>query len=214
LHDTVVVLADGRRANKVELVTDEAQKVVPLRSNLSLAVSGAQIGTDLAEAALRASSAGSASGLRTQLADLAYQCASHVTELITPDTINEAHVKVGLLAGGFEGTKAFLVAGLFGTGMHRPDSVCVFAVQGTPQFIVLGGESAGAQDHFNERLSHVIKRVGDSGAANSELRAAILAAGYETVRYAAERDPSIGGRVQFRTLRLSHPEEMGYLGNL
>lgn len=211
LHDTVVMLADGRRSNKVELITDIAQKVVPLGADLSLAVSGAEIGTDLAEAVLRTSAAKSALDLESQLADLTLQCASHVMSLISPETRAQAHVKVGLLAGGFEGTRSFLVAGLYGTGMDRPDSVGVFAVKGAPQWIVLGGEAAGAQAHFQRCLTNVISSMGDSGAANSDLRAAILAAGYETVRYAAERDPTIGGRVQFRTLRRGQSEEAGFL---
>lgn len=211
LHDTVVVMADGRRSNSIEVITDSALKVVPLRDDLTLAVSGAQIGTDMAEAILRRSAARSALELRSQFANLALQCSSYVMGLITPETRAQAHVKVGLLAGGFEGTRSFLVAGLCGTGMARPDSVAVFAVQGSPQYIVLGGETAGAQEYFEERLRSVVGSMGDGGAANASLRASILAAGHETIRWAAERDASIGGKIQFRTLRLGQPEETGLL---
>ena len=70
LHDTVLMLADGRRANKIEVITDQATKIVALRDDLTLAVSGAEIGTDMAEATLRASAEMSAVGLKSQFDNL------------------------------------------------------------------------------------------------------------------------------------------------
>ena len=185
--------------------------MVPLRDNLTLAVSGAEIGTDMAEAELRRMAAASAPELAAQLAALAFGCASHVIALISPETLAQAHVKVGLLAGGFDAIGPFLVAGLFGTGMERPDSVVARGAQADPQFIVLGGEGLGAQGHFENGLVIAILGLGARGVDGAAVAPLVLKVGEETIRFAAERDRTIGGRIQYRVLRRGHPAEAGFL---
>jgi len=209
LHDTVLMLADGRRSDQHNVITDQSEKIFPLKGKISLAICGAEIGTDFALEKLRPSTAQTASALCSQLARLSLEGTSHVLRQITPETRSDAFVRVGLLAGGFENAQAFLVAGLFGTGMDSPSSVNVSAVKGAPQYIVIGGEEVGAQAVFGERLKQVIECMGDSGAEKPAVRSAILAIGNETILSVAEHDARVGGMVQFRTLRHGQPDEVG-----
>lgn len=211
LSDAVVLMADGRRANKVEVITDAAEKIVPLRDDLMLAVSGAEIGTDLATAELRRGAAASAAELVQQFNGLVLGCATHVMSLITPETRSQTHIKVGLLAAGFDTAGPFLAGALYGDGMQAAGSVLARPEANTPRYVVLGGEEVGAEGDFRQRLTRVVGQVLQPSAGGSNRWSPLLAAGAETIRLAAQRNSSIGGRIQYRVLQRGRSAQAGFL---
>jgi hypothetical protein len=212
LPEAVVLMADGRHANQVEIITDSAQKIFALGDRLALGVCGAVMGTDLAVEDLRRAQPGDLQALADRLSYLSQACARHVLSLVIPETQASAHIKVGLIAGGFEGNQAFLAGGLFGTGMASPDRQVRLATDCEPQAMVLGGEGVGANRFFLDRLTETLTQESRSGGLHSEAWvSAILAAGASTIRYASEHDRTIGGRRHFRILRRNGPEQSGAL---
>jgi hypothetical protein len=211
LHDTVVMMADGRRSNRLAVITDRAEKLTLLHKKLVLAVGGAEIGTEMAEEELRRNAATSATTLRSQLANVAFGCASHVMSLITPETYAQANVKVGLFTGGFDAQGCFLAAGLYGTGMQEPDSLLVRPSADAPQFIVHGGEGVGAQEHFKQGMVDLLPFLGSSNPDRLAVGRLLVGAAEKTVRFAAQRDPTVGGRIQYRVLHNLGLGEAGFL---
>lgn len=211
LRDAVLLMADGRRQNSIRVISDEAEKIVPLRANLMLGVSGAEIGTSIAAGALQQCAANEAGDLIEQMKGLAFDCANHVVSLIDPATRSQAHVKVGLLTAGFDSASAFIAGALYGDGMQSADSILVRPEWNAPQFSVVGGESVGAQADFHGRLSRVIDEVVQYPATNARALSVLISTAEATIRSAAQYDATIGGRIQYRVIQIGVAAQYGFL---
>lgn len=212
LHDAVVLMADGRRSSKaVTIETDTAEKVHLLRPRLMLAVSGAVLATNPAVRFLQSEGAHGASELRQQLVSLTLNGTRDVLELITAETRGQASFRVGLIAAGFDANGAFLVNGLFGTGMDSPWSDERRVQEGDIQMMVVGGEECNPTDNYISELKRVFQGWRDEPLSSPVGLQRILDAGRATVRYATERCADIGGRIQYRVIRANGYTEAGFL---
>lgn len=78
--------------------------------------------------------------------------------------------------------------------------------------MVLGGEGAGSSEYFIDRLTDELRLQVQSGQVDDEgWIAAILQAAALTVRYVAEHDTTVGGRISYRVLRRGQTEQGGNL---
>ncbi|OWQ47866.1 hypothetical protein CDL60_04520 [Roseateles noduli] len=212
LPDAIVMVADGRHSNSIEVVSDSAQKIFSLNESQILGVCGAVIGTEMAIAKLSQSAPSDAESLGNQLAYLSRVCAEHVIRLVTADTEGSKHLKVGLIAGGFSEGRSFLAGGLFGSGMVEPDRQVRYASSEEPQQMVLGGEEVGSVQYFIDRLTDELRLRVQSGPVDAEVWvAAIIRAAELTIRHVAEHDSTVGGRISYRVLRRKQAEESGNL---
>jgi hypothetical protein len=212
LQDAIVMVADGRHSNSVEVISDSAQKIFSLNEGQLLAVCGAVIGTEMAVAELARAAPVNAEDLGNQLAHLSRTSAEHVIRLVTPDTQGSTRLKVGLIAGGFSEGRSFLAGGLFGSGMVEPDRQVRFATAEEPQQMVLGGEEVGSVQYFIDRLTDELRLRIQSGPVNAEgWIAAILLAAAITIRHVAEHDATVGGRISYRVLHRGQAEQAGNL---
>lgn len=153
-----------------DLVVVMAEKIVPLRDNLALAVSGAKVAADMAEADLQKFAPALAPHVLSQLKRLAFAGASYVTS---------GEAKVALLAAGFDVHGAYIAAARYEAGMNQPEALLSRAL-GNVAFTVLGGEDAGTQARFAEKLSTMFPE-GKPAVERAGLPAALLNAGQETI---------------------------------
>jgi len=212
LHDSVLLVADGRRSDAYHVHTDQAEKVILLRDDVGLIVFGAEIGTDMAVSWISKPGAlpNHASDVAKQVADFAFAAGGYLLQLIIPEQRTMPNLKVGLVAGGIDTDGPYLAAGLYGSLMERPDSALVRGAHGVPQRIVLGGEQANAQGHFDCAALEVLRALGEHAADSEVLLPQLLLAAQDTVRYAETQDRTIGGRIQYRILRRGLPSETGF----
>ena len=177
---------------------DAGEEFVPLRDTLVLGVSGAKPGTDMAIADLRQYAPALARNLLSQLLRLSFACSTHAVAAGAP-------AKIGLLAAGFDAHGSFIAGALYDEGMGKPQSLMNRGIEGA-SFAVMGGEEAGAQAHFGEKLAGLFPN-GKHEADFEKLRASLLDAGQETIRLAA----ASGSRIDYRVMRRGQPAEAGTL---
>lgn len=201
LSDCVVMMADGRRAMSVAVRTDVAEKVLPLNAQVTLAVGGAQAGTDYAAGILRNGLPDSASGIERHLKLVTRLAVQHVMNQLTPEAIAQTSVDVALLVAGFDAEGAFVVGGAHSNRMAEPIALNrqVSVLEGE-QFVVWGGEESNAQAYFLKRLVVEVRRLGDQAGQRVPLIEAILLAGKKTIDHLSRRHPGIGGHMQFRVV--------------
>ncbi len=212
LHDSVLLVADGRRSDAYRVHSDETEKVMQLRDDLGLIIFGAEIGTDMAIASLRIPGElpNDALAVAEKLKGLALGCASYVLALVIPEDRSMARIKVGLVAGGFDTGGPYLTGSLYGADMKGPDSTLLRAYRGGVQRILLGGEDAGAHEYFDRAAQHVLVTLGARANDSTVLLPHLLNVAESTVRYAAARDRTIGGRIMYHVMRPGKPIEVGF----
>ncbi len=201
LSDCVVMMADGRRAMSVAVRTDVAEKVLPLNDRLTLAVGGAQAGTDYAAGILRNGVPDSAPGIERHLTLVTRLAVQHVMNQLSPEAIAQTSVDVALLVAGFDAGGPFIVGGAHSNRMTAPIVLNrqVSLLEGE-QFVVWGGEDSGARAYFLKRLLLEVRRLGDQAGQRVPLIEAILLAGKQTIDHLSRRHAGIGGQMQFRVV--------------
>lgn len=75
---------------------------------------------------------------------------------------------------------------------------------------MLGGEDVGAHEHFNTAVFRIAAGLGARLTDSTVALPLLLDAAERTVRFAEERDRTIGGRIQYRILRPGQPTEQGF----
>lgn len=207
--DAVLMVADGRRSNAYEVLTDDAQKIVELANSRAVIEFGAVMASAAVVNELKASSHLLLAGddLVSSLTRMVQNAGTLLVASVIPESTDMSRIKVGLLAGGIDADGPYVGGALFGHGMSVPSAILARPTP-TPQFIVLGGEECGAKEYFEDELERAY-RV--SGADQTTFISMAKRAAKSTVRHAASRDRTIGGRVQYCVLRHEQPVQRGFL---
>ncbi|MEC4720512.1 hypothetical protein RY831_15220 [Noviherbaspirillum sp. CPCC 100848] len=209
IGDVVLMVADGRRSNAFSILTDQAEKIVDLNDSLVVIEFGAVMASTNVVDELRADSRLPVAGREFMdlLTRSIHSAGAFLVAAVIPDSTNLSRIKVGLLAGGVDADGAYIGGALFGHGMSEPSRL-LLRPNSTPQFIVLGGETCGAQEYFEREIGRAYRA---SGTDRATLISMLKRAAKKTVRYAATHDNTIGGRVQYRILQPEHPTQSGFL---
>lgn len=214
LRDAVLLVADGRRGDAYRVHTDEADKIVWVREDLAVTTFGVEMGTDMAVAWMRNPGGLSRNGVEVsdQLADIAWAAATSVLQRVPEGDRTMPHMKVGLIAAGFdEDEGGYIAAGLFGSLMDKKMQAFQRAATGQVQFIVLGGEGADAQAQFGMAVKQHVDASDPLGLSAPPSVTALVMAAQRVVRSAAAQDRTIGGRGRYMILRRGNSIEQGFL---
>jgi hypothetical protein len=210
LDSAVLFVADGRRSTTDSIVTDQAEKIVPLTETLAVIEFGAEIGSNAAVEHLKRSRATLTTGEQATAAVTSgvQGGSAMVCAMVIPGTMDMTRLQVGLVAGGIDEKGTFVCGALFGHGMPEPASQLVRPNSGELQFMMLGGEAVGSHDYFRALATRALDVCGSD--ANGLLNM-LLKASKRTVHYAATLDKTIGGRVQYLILAKGRPPRHGNL---
>lgn len=209
IGDAVLLVADGRQSDAFTVHTDEAQKIVDLAKSLAVIQFGAVMASVTVLDELRAVSPLPTVGSEFMnfLTTSVCKAGANLVAAVIPGSADMSRIKVGFLVGGFDADGAYVGGALFGHGMSEPSELLV-RPSPTPQFIVLGGETCGAEAYFKRDLERAY-RV--SGSDQSTFVCMIKRAAKKTIHYAASHDQNIGGRVQYCVLQREQANQRGFL---
>jgi len=209
IGDAVLMVADGRRSNAYEVLTNEAQKIVELAESRAVIEFGAVMASTAVVNELKVSSHMLLNGddLISSLTRAIQNAGTLLVASVTPDSTDMSRIKVGLLAGGVDVDGAYVGGALYGHGMNEPNAILV-RPSPEPEYIVLGGEACGAQEYFKIELERAYRVAATD---QSTFLSMAKRAAKSTVRHAASRDPTIGGRVQYCVLQSGKPIQRGFL---
>lgn len=209
IGDAVVLVADGRQSDAYTVHTDEARKIVNLAQSISVIEIGAVMASTSVLDELRDVSPLPTAGgdFMKLLTESVRRAGAHLVSVVAPGSTDMSRIKVGFLTGGFDAGGAFIGGALFGHDMSEPSAQLVRPAP-TPQFIVLGGETCGAEAYFERELERAYRACGSDQSTFVNM---VKRAAKRTVHYAASHDRTIGGHVRYCVLRREQTSQCGSL---
>jgi hypothetical protein len=206
--DSVLLVADGRHSAGDEAVSDSAEKIKVLRDDLAVITFGVTSGTDIALQWLQEGIPALADDVAACVRHCVYAGASAVLNTLPPEQRTISRMKVGLVGGGIDAKGPYITGSLFGSNMDSPDTETARYNIPPCAHLILGGERVGASAHFERLANHAFPtRARDTTDVISTLRQLAI----QTVKFAANADPTIGGRIQFTLLKQGQLPQTGFV---
>ena len=207
--DTVLLVADGRTTCAGKVDSETTEKITVIRDDLAVISFGAVICSSLA---LQWVQQGGAPVVGDEMATRVHGCVfadgSSVLQRVIPDPVTPLKLRVGLIAGGIDTNGAYLTGAVFSSETRETSSSTSRCVDTTLIRFVLGGEEAGASAYFDD----LVKRTFASGVSDHRtIIPTLLQVAAQTVIFAGQTDPTIGGRIAFTLLRQGHLPQSGFL---
>jgi hypothetical protein len=196
-NDTVLLVAAGPRLSIHPAGTGRVEKIVTLGDTLAVIEFGDETSARAALAQVRQATTATATA-RTITDTIVESVAQH----------GLSGTQVGLVVGGVDTQGAWVGGAMFGPGMAAPATDLTRPRPGELEFVVLGGEPAGAKAHFADMARRAMNAAGNDHAG---LLVMLQRAAKKTVQYAAARDPASGERAQFVLLAKGQAARAGYL---
>lgn len=206
-ENAVLLVADGRRSNAFEVVTDDAKKIVEINALQAAIEFGAVMASAPVVEQMKTREQPIGGGDTIEfLTRVVYEAGADLIAKIAPGS-SDRTIKVGIVVGGFDLEGPYVGGVIYGQDMTEP-SKTLDRPSPMPQYIVLGGEDCGAREYFSSELERAYRfSAGDQASFMSMAKRAAK----KTVRYASSNDKTIGGRVQFWMLERGGQSQTGFL---